>query len=343
MGCKPKEAIQTTFFILTMILMLIPAFYFAKPILLPVIFSAFIALLFSPLVNYLARIGIPRAINAMVVLMAFIGLILLSLYLLSEPAQQWWSKLPTLMNQFTEATKEVTEGSGASSELANTVANGELPNGTIFSVLETLIITAPTIVAQLMVVLFTAYFMMIYGRQLFTQALRLFKDFSTQRQAVELIKRIQKDLSLYIVSITLVNAGLAFCVGVVFYAMDIEDPFLWGAFAGVMNFIPYLGPMVSVICFTLVTYLQFSSLSYAFTVAATFLLINLIESQLITPTLLGKRFSLNPLVLFLWLMFWGWLWGAMGMLIAVPILVCVNVALERIDYFGNSYLILRVN
>jgi len=342
MRCKPKEAMQTTFMITTMTLMLIPALYFGKPLLLPIIFSAFISLLFSPLVNYLARVGIPRAINAMVVLMAFIGFILLSLYLLSDPAQQWWSKLPSLLSQFSEVTKEAT-GNSAGSELANKVANAELPNDTIFSVVQTLLTTTPTIVGQLMVVLFTAYFMMIYGRLLFTQALRLFKDFSTQRQAVELIKRIQKDLSLYIASITVVNIGLGLCVGGVFYVMGVEDPFLWGAFAGVMNFIPYVGPMISVTGFMLVTYLQFESLSYAFTVAATFLLINLIESQLVTPTLLGKRFSLNPMVLFIWLMFWGWLWGPMGMLIAVPILVCVNVILERIDYFGDSYLILRVN
>ncbi|WP_338121562.1 AI-2E family transporter [Vibrio navarrensis] len=77
--------------------------------------------------------------------------------------------------------------------------------------------------------------------------------------------------------------------------------------------------------------LQFESLSYSLTVASLFLAINLIESQLATPTLLGKRFSLNPLILFVWLVFWGWLWGAMGMLIGGPLLVLINVVLSKVS------------
>lgn len=347
MSSTPKPTQLIVFLTIITALMFVPALYFAKPLLLPFIFSTFISLLFSPLVNYLERVGIPRAINVMAVLCLFIGFVVLAVYLLSEPAQQWWEKLPRLIEsvavQFHEVAKEASASGGSSLNIASSVSNGELSNGTVFSVLGSLLTTTPTILSQLMISLFMAYFMMIYGRQLFTQSLKLLDNFSSQRQTVELVKRIQKDLSSYIATITLVNAGLGLTVGIVFYFMNIEDPFLWGAFAGVMNFIPYLGPFISMSCFMLVTFLQFDSISYSFIVASLFLGINMVESQLVTPTLLGKRFSLNPLILFLWLIFWGWIWGPMGMLVAVPILVCLNVTLERLDCFGKSYLILRMS
>jgi predicted PurR-regulated permease PerM len=155
--------------------------------------------------------------------------------------------------------------------------------------------------------------------------------FAKQRQAIELVKALQKDLSRYIGTITLVNAGLGLSVGAVFFVLGLEDPFLWGAFAGVMNFAPYLGPVISMVSFGFVAYLQLESVSFMLTVVSIYLLINLIESQFVTPTLLGKRFNLNPLVIFVWLVFWGWLWGGMGLLIGVPLLVCINILVERLE------------
>ncbi|WP_413700796.1 AI-2E family transporter [Psychromonas sp. KJ10-10] len=114
-----------------------------------------------------------------------------------------------------------------------------------------------------------------------------------------------------------------------------------GAFAGVLNFVPYIGPLISMVCFGVIAYVQFDSMSYAFIIISTYLFINLLESQFVTPTLLGRGFNLNPLIIFIWLILWGWLWGSMGMLIAVPLLVCLNTLLERLDLFGRVHLILR--
>ena len=331
------RALSSLFMIASILMILVTALYVAKPLLLPIIVGAFIALLCGPLVNYLVRFGIPRMINVIAVLFGLVAVIGISLNILSEPAQQWWSKLPLFLENVSNEVNEVTQNSNedsASSLLVNSsVANDGLTNNTAFSIVKSVLTTTPTIVSQMMIALFMAYFMMNYGRQIYARALTLCTNFSDKRKAVELVKVVQKDLSRYLGSITLINIALGFVVGCVFYAMGLKDPFLWGAFAGLMNYIPYLGPMVSVTCFALVSFLQFESLSYALTVAAIFLAINLIESQMVTPILLGKRFSLNPLILFIWLVFWGWLWGAMGMLIGVPLLVCINVLFEQLAYF----------
>ncbi|WP_265113062.1 AI-2E family transporter [Vibrio parahaemolyticus] len=121
-----------------------------------------------------------------------------------------------------------------------------------------------------------------------------------------------------------------------FFVLGLEDPFLWGAFAGVMNFAPYLGPVISMVSFGFVAYLQLDSVSFMLTVVSIYLLLNLIESQFVTPTLLGRRFNLNPLVIFMWLVFWGWLWGGMGLLIGVPLLVCINILADRLALCGST-------
>lgn len=335
MNVKQENILKYSLMTIALIIMFIYILHVAKPFFLPVFFGTFISLLCGPLVNRLVRFGIPRIINVIAVLLGLVSFIVLSLNLLSEPAQQWWSKLPMLIqnvsNEVSEAAESSELGDKGDFNLSSTVANNGLTSNTSFSIIKSVLTTTPTIVTQLMVALFMAYFMMSYGRQMYSQCLSLFTRFSDKRKVVELVKVVQTDLSRYISSITIINVCLGVVVGCVFYMMGLKDPFLWGAFAGLMNYIPYLGPMVSVTCFALVSFLQFESLSYSLTVASLFLVINLIESQLATPTLLGKRFSLNPLILFVWLVFWGWLWGAMGMLMGGPLLVLINVVLSKVS------------
>ncbi|MCR9849066.1 AI-2E family transporter [Vibrio antiquarius] len=318
-----------------LVLLLVPGLYFAKPILLPIVLSTFISLLCSPFINYLEDKGLPRAITVVVTLSFLVGASIIGLAAMSEPAKQWWSELPSIVKNVSQEVSEVTQ---ASAEHLNTPLNiagdmgmDEVGNNTVFSLVKTLATTTPTILTQAMIVLFMVYFMLNHGRSLFRKSVSYLHGFAKQRQAIELVKALQKDLSRYIGTITLVNAGLGLSVGVVFFVLGLEDPFLWGAFAGVMNFAPYLGPVISMVSFGFVAYLQLESVSFMLTVVSIYLLINLIESQFVTPTLLGKRFNLNPLVIFVWLVFWGWLWGGMGLLIGVPLLVCINILVERLE------------
>ena len=325
-------------------IVLIVSIYFAKFILLPIIVSTFIALLCSPLVNYLARFSIPRTIGVLSVILLIVGILFGSFTLLTEPAQQWWSKLPNIVKDLSQEVTNVANSSAAVSTYNKNLMNdsnvGEFQNYTVISLVKSIALATPSVITQIMMSLFMAYFMLSYGRSLFIGILMQFDDFSDKRKTVELVKTIQKDLSRYISTVTLINIGLGLVVGSIFFCFGVEDAFLWGAFAGIMNFAPYLGPLISMVCFGVITYTQFDSMSYAFIITSTYLFINVLESQFVTPTLLGKGFNINPLVIFIWLILWGWLWGSMGMLIGVPLLVCLNTLLERLDIFGRSHLIL---
>lgn len=319
--------------------------YFAKSLLFPIVLSTFIALLCSPLVNYLLKIGVPRAIGVLTVICLIVGILFAGASILTEPAQQWWAKLPELVKdvseEMTKATNESGTGTLSTSNIVSQSNIGEFQSNTVVSLVKSIVVVTPTIITQVMIALFMAYFMLSYGRSLFTGLLMQFDDFSDKRITVELVRSIQKDLSLYIGTVTLINIGLGLAVGGLFYIIGIEDPFVWGALAGIMNFAPYLGPLISMICFAVISYVQFESVSVAMLIVAAYMTINMIESQFVTPTLLGKKFNLNPLIIFIWLILWGWLWGSMGMLIGVPLLVCLNTLLERLDIFGRSHLVLR--
>jgi predicted PurR-regulated permease PerM len=256
------------------------------------------------------------------------------------------AKLPELFKDISQELSNATsKGSTGiiadSSRFVNDSNVGEFRSDTLVSLIKSIALATPTLLTQFMMALFMAYFMLSYGRSLFTGLLMQFDTFANKRKTVELVRVIQKDLSLYIGTVTLINLSLGAVVGVVFYFFGVEDPFLWGALAAIMNFAPYLGPLISMVCFAVVSYVQFDSITYVFAVVSAYLFINMLESQFVTPTLLGKRFNLNPLIIFMWLILWGWLWGSMGMLIGVPLLVCLSTLLEHLDIFGRSHLLLR--
>ncbi|EGU9027374.1 AI-2E family transporter [Vibrio parahaemolyticus] len=340
MNGKLNLPINTVIGVSLLVLLLVPALYFAKPVLLPMVISTFVALLFSPLINYFEDKGLPRTITVVVTLTLLVSVSILGLAAISEPAKQWWAELPSIVQNVSQEVNEVTKASSehmnAPLEIASDMNIDEMGNNTVFSLLKALATTTPTLLTQAMIVLFMVYFMLNHGRSLFRKSVLRLRGFSKQRQAVELVQALQKDLSRYIGTITLVNAGLGLCVGLVFFVLGLEDPFLWGAFAGVMNFAPYLGPVISMVSFGFVAYLQLDSVSFMLTVVSIYLLLNLIESQFVTPTLLGRRFNLNPLVIFMWLVFWGWLWGGMGLLIGVPLLVCINILADRLALCGST-------
>ncbi|EGQ8919126.1 AI-2E family transporter [Vibrio parahaemolyticus] len=340
MNGKLNLPINTVIGVSLLVLLLVPALYFAKPVLLPMVISTFVALLFSPLINYFEDKGLPRTITVVVTLTLLVSVSILGLAAISEPAKQWWAELPSIVQNVSQEVNEVTKASSehmnAPLEIASDMNIDEMGNNTVFSLLKALATTTPTLLTQAMIVLFMVYFMLNHGRSLFRKSVSRLHGFSKQRQAVELVQALQKDLSRYIGTITLVNAGLGLCVGLVFFVLGLEDPFLWGAFAGVMNFAPYLGPVISMVSFGFVAYLQLDSVSFMLTVVSIYLLLNLIESQFVTPTLLGRRFNLNPLVIFMWLVFWGWLWGGMGLLIGVPLLVCINILADRLALCGST-------
>ena len=183
-------------------------------------------------------------------------------------------------------------------------------------------------------VILLTFFFMVYGQDLRRNALGLLPDWQKKRVTVEILQAIESEVSRYVLTISVINVvvGLVFagCL-VLFLDMRTDEALLWGTMAALLNFAPYVGPLIGMIVMLLMGFASYGEPVQALMPAAIYLGLHTLEGQIITPIVLGKRMAISPLVLILALMLFGWLWGIIGLLLAVPLLVCVKMVLTRIE------------
>ena len=179
------------------------------------------------------------------------------------------------------------------------------------------------------------FFLLVFGPGLFGVFIRDFPVVTDRQRTVVLVGQIQSELSAYIVTISMINFLLGVSTAVIFTYLGIDDAMLWGALVALMNFVPYLGGLVSCSILLVAGAVQYGLTSTAFLPPVAFFCLNVLESQLITPSVLGKSMRLNPLLIILWIAIMGWLWGVVGALLAVPILMSVKIILENLGVFPH--------
>ena len=350
-------------------LALLYTLYFARSLLMPVVVALLLALLLSPLVSVFKRFHVPRTISALILLTAIGGPVVLLGGELAEPAKKWIQLLPELsarlneeLDSFSQALQSEGGGTGgkASAEpeqeskwydFLDVFGDGEKEQAeasppekaqgeSALSVrlmqggLELLISVlgaAPVVIAQFTVCVILVLFLLIFGPNLYDTFIQVVPSVRDKQKATQLVGRVQRELSRYILTVSLINAALGVTTAAVLWLMGVDDALLWGAVVGLLNFAPYIGPVIGVCLLSLAGIVQYGLVPGAMLPALLYFAINMVEAQFITPTVLGQRMQLNPLVLMVWLILWGWLWGAVGVLLAVPLLVCIKLAAEQLN------------
>ena len=318
------------------------ACWLASALLIPVMLAMLLALLANPMVTRLRKVWIPRWLGSLVVVVGGLVMTVWLSSLLIGPAADWVKQAPTELRQLAPKVKKITRQVEQANKAAASIvtAAGATPAPASASSedkpkapnLWSLVSAAPRMLASLLAVVLLAYFFLVYGQDLQRQAIARLPADRHKQITVEILKRIETDLSTYVLTISVINVCLGMILTGALYwlGIDIEDALLWGTLAALLNFVPYVGPLSGVALLAVVGVVAFDQPGRMLIPPALYLALHVTESQIVTPIILGRRMAISPLVMLLWLMLWGFLWGVAGLLLAVPMLASIKIVAERV-------------
>ena len=313
--------------------------YFTRELLLPIILGLLIALTLSPVSRLLARWGVPHAVSAFL-LVGLTGIAIgMAVYFSSATVAAWFGDSKEIgrelqfklsgvfrsLESVKQAADDVSAMTAAEPDAAQEVVLQQP------SLLGSAMSVAAAAGTTLVVSLVLAIFLLASGDLFYIKLVQSFPTLTGKKRALTIVRDIERKVSRYLLSITMINAGLGVAVGVTLGALGMDYAYIWGIAAFLLNYLPYLGGVIGSVLAGIVAIVTFDSLSYALLVPLSYQVLTGIEGQFVTPFLVGRRLAINPVAIFLTVVVWAWLWGLPGALLAVPFLVVFKVICDNID------------
>jgi predicted PurR-regulated permease PerM len=318
------------------------ALYVGKEVVLPIMLAVVLKLLLQPLMDFLRyRLHLPAAFAAIIMIVCLFGVIATVAFTISGPASGWISKAPEvlpllkqklvllrgpidyLQSAFKEL-EEVATPAGQNAEVPTVAVKDSTP------VASKLAWATATVLTRLFTTMVILFFLLAAGDRLLRGLIEVLPHFSDKRQAADIAAEIQRQIGGYLFTITLMNTAVGIVTGLAMWGCGLGDPVLWGSVAFLLNYVPILGPLAGVGMFLLVGIVALPWPWAALLPAGIYLLIHIAEGEIITPLLLAKRFTLNPVLVIVSLFFWHSIWGVLGALLAVPLLAMFKITADRI-------------
>ncbi|RWE67579.1 AI-2E family transporter [Mesorhizobium sp.] len=329
------------------ILMAIFALYFARAFFMPVILAFLLALTLTPIVRFLRKHGLPDAISATLLVLLSFCVIAVAGYLLSGPVidlinntssigQQLAERLAQLRRPFeriVEISRQI-EGLTQTSQEPGVQRVAMAPSG-ILSQAAGNVLSAGTSVT---IVFVLSLFLLASGTMFYEKIVQSFSNLSEKKRALRVVYDVEREISHYLLTVTVINAGLGTVIGLGLWALGVPNAQVWGAAAALLNFLPYIGALITITLVTVISLISFETISYALLAPAFVILCDVIEGQFVTPTVVGRRLEINAVAILIAIAFWSWLWGFVGALMAVPLLVVIKVFCDHFDglsHVGN--------
>lgn len=327
-----------------LLLAVICTLYLARGLLIPIAIAFTLSIVFLPAVRFMKKLLIPEALSAAIIVAALLSAFGLAIFFLAEPASTWLDRAPQVL---TRIHSKVTTLTGSLQEIAVASAKvqsitEQITTGAKSKVVQEVTIRAPSaatiflgaaggfaLTALSTLVLF--YFLLASGTLFLRKTIAVTPRLSDKKRAVQIAHQVESAVSHYLLTVSVINLCLGCAVGFAMYLLDVPNPMLWGAMVAVLNFVPYLGDLVSATVLLLVGLFSFDNIWHSLAVPVTFALLSASEGYLISPVIVGRRLSLNPVVMVLSVMFWGAIWGICGALLAVPILAAFKALCDRVD------------
>jgi predicted PurR-regulated permease PerM len=309
--------------------------YFAQPVVLPVLIAFVLRLLLQPIFQIFLKARLPRSAAALLTTLFLLGVAVFAWLPLSGSAGVWVAKLPDAIAVLTERLSLLREpidfiqrvlrhAERATNGGGNTVAVQH------FDLVGAVIEGLRAVTDGLFTTTIILFFLLVAGDKFLRRLVELLPTFRQKRQLIDISQQIENDISAYLVTISIMNVSVGVMVAIAMYFCGMADPLLWGVLALALNFVPILGPLVGIGLFLLVGFISFDNW-LAVLPATLYLVIHVIEGEIVTPMLLAKRFTLNPVGVILSLVFWYWMWGVPGAILAVPMLAMAKIICDRIE------------
>ncbi|HYQ97447.1 MAG TPA: AI-2E family transporter [Candidatus Nitrosocosmicus sp.] len=314
--------------------------YFARDFILPILLAWILSSLLAPVVRALKRVRVAEPLSALLIISALLGILSLGIYRMSDPVASWIQRAPQVLTDVRaklqnfirpvtdvqETTKQIEKMTGLGNDQQTAAVELKKPglSQVIFS-------GAKDFALSTGVMLVLLYFLLASGDLFLLKLVKVLPTMENKKVAVEIYRRIEKDVSTYLSVVTLIYIGFGCVIGVAMYLLGMPNPWLWGVMAAVLSYIPYLGALVGLTTVTLVAILTFEDVFRIVLVPLVYFTVDTIQANLIFPMALGRRLALNPVMIFIWLIFCGWIWGIIGALLAVPLLAIIKIICDQVE------------
>jgi predicted PurR-regulated permease PerM len=325
------------------ILALFYTFYFARSFLLPIVLAILLSLILYPAVRSLKRISVPEPLGAALVVLSLAGVLGIALYQLFEPASDWLSKMPRITAQIErklwnvrKSMEEVSKAAQKVEALTKVDRQAAQHTPQLVSVsgepslMSRIMTGTQNMVVSAGATLVLLFFLLASGDLFMRKLVRVLPTLTDKKKAVGLARTIQSAMAQYLFTITCINLGLGVATSLLMHLLGMPNPLLWGVMVALFNFIPYVGAAASGVVLTVVAFVTFSDINDILLVPLLYFSLETIEGQFITPYLTGRSLTLNPVMIFVSMLLWGWLWGVLGALMAVPILMTLKIFCDHI-------------
>ena len=303
---------------------------------LPLVAAIILSILLAPLADRLAGLGLPNPLASFLALLVFLLIAMLLLTLILQPALDTFDRFPAMLAKITSQVSQLRGDLGWINDLNRQLGRlaGHSPGREVVlaspSLIEQLAFATPILVLETLFMLLMTYFMLESRMRMRRRLLLDRASFGASLKAARVIRDVQDRVAAYILTVGLINLGVGVVVALGAWALGFEAPIMWGGLAFVLNFLPYVGPFMMIAVLTLVGLGTSSTLLAGMLAPAAYLGLHAVEANFVTPAILGKRFTVNPVLILLSISYFSWIWGVIGALLSVPILLTFTALFEHL-------------
>jgi predicted PurR-regulated permease PerM len=322
------------------LLLLLHAVSVARDLILPFVLAILAALTLRPIIRALERRKIPPPLSAAVLLATMLGGFVYAVQFLATPAAAWMDRAPESLRKIERKLHVVREPMEQVSDAAERVealadAGVSQPKAEVTvrgpSLIDVLLAQTRAFLTTAFVAFVLLYLLLAVGGAMANSVVSAVPRIPNRQRVLDIVRASERMVSRYLLTVTVINAGLGAAVATTMWLIDMPNPLLWGAVAAVLNFVPYLGAIVTATVLAGVSLLTFDDLAAALVAPALFVVLTSLEGFIVTPMLLGRSLTLSPIAIFAGMLVATWLWGVPGALLAVPLLVILRTVTSQIE------------